>query len=155
MGTTAHVLVVDGGASLVDQARQRIETLESKWSRFVGDSEVSRLNTGETFPVSEETWMLIQCSIAGWERTAGRFDPTVRVDSSDRAPRAAAPSPGCHHILTDAATRAVQLPAGVRIDPGGIGKGLAADLITTELVRAGAAGVLVSLGSRQSAPHTT
>jgi len=40
----------------------------------------------------------------------------------------------------------VVLPAGVRVEPGGIGKGLAADLVTSELLDAGAAGALVNLG---------
>ena len=38
------------------------------------------------------------------------------------------------------------LPPGVRIDAGGIGKGLAADLVSDELLDAGAEGVLVSIG---------
>ena len=38
------------------------------------------------------------------------------------------------------------LPRDVEIDPGGIGKGLAADLVTAELLAAGARGALVNLG---------
>ncbi|MEZ5234997.1 MAG: FAD:protein FMN transferase [Acidimicrobiales bacterium] len=41
---------------------------------------------------------------------------------------------------------AVRLPQGMGFDPGGIGKGLAADLVCEELVAAGAAGVCVNLG---------
>jgi thiamine biosynthesis lipoprotein len=40
----------------------------------------------------------------------------------------------------------VTLPAGTRFDPGGIGKGLAADIVTEEMIAAGAAGALVSVG---------
>ena len=40
----------------------------------------------------------------------------------------------------------VRLPAGVGIDVGGIGKGLAADLVARELLESGAAGALVNLG---------
>jgi thiamine biosynthesis lipoprotein len=54
--------------------------------------------------------------------------------------------PGCASIELDAGLRAVRLPAGVGIDPGGIGKGLAADIVVGELLGAGAAGALVSLG---------
>lgn len=42
--------------------------------------------------------------------------------------------------------RAVTLPAPVRLDLAGIGKGLAADLVATEVLAAGADGVLVNIG---------
>lgn len=38
------------------------------------------------------------------------------------------------------------LPQGVGLDPGGIGKGLAADIVVRELLAAGAAGAMVNLG---------
>ena len=40
----------------------------------------------------------------------------------------------------------VSLPAGMALDPGGIGKGLAADLIAAELISAGAHGCLIEIG---------
>ncbi|MGZ4797546.1 MAG: FAD:protein FMN transferase, partial [Acidimicrobiia bacterium] len=40
----------------------------------------------------------------------------------------------------------VTLPAGAGFDPGGIGKGLAADLVAEELIGLGAAGVCVNVG---------
>jgi len=40
----------------------------------------------------------------------------------------------------------VRLPAGTGFDAGGIGKGLAADLVTTEAIAAGADGICVNLG---------
>jgi thiamine biosynthesis lipoprotein len=49
--------------------------------------------------------------------------------------------------LTDRGTRAVvRRPPGLRLDLGGIGKGLAADLLASDLVAAGARSVHVSLG---------
>lgn len=42
--------------------------------------------------------------------------------------------------------RSVTLPRGVRIDLGGIGKGFAADLVATELLREDSEGVCVNLG---------
>ena len=66
---------------------------------------------------------------------------------------------GCAGIVLDPFTRAVILPATVDpqgdpgtdnrkvgFDPGGIGKGFAADLVVEELLTAGAAGALVNLG---------
>ena len=46
---------------------------------------------------------------------------------------------------------AVTLPLGVTLDPGGIGKGFAADLTAAALVEAGAAGALVDVGGDLSA----
>jgi thiamine biosynthesis lipoprotein len=43
-------------------------------------------------------------------------------------------------------TGVVSLPPGAVVDPGAIGKGLAADLVSAELVADGAAGALVSVG---------
>jgi thiamine biosynthesis lipoprotein len=42
--------------------------------------------------------------------------------------------------------RAVRLPPGVELDLGGIGKGLAADLVVAELLHRGASGACVNLG---------
>jgi FAD:protein FMN transferase len=51
---------------------------------------------------------------------------------------------GCTDIHIDG--RMVRLPAGTGFDPGGIGKGLAADIVIDELLAAGAAGACVNLG---------
>jgi len=53
---------------------------------------------------------------------------------------------------------AVRLPEGTCFDAGGIGKGLAADIVTEEMIQAGASGALVNLGGdlrvRGQAPET-
>ena len=100
-------------------------------------------------------------AVSAWQVTRGRFDPTVltalenagydrtfeAVDRDRMEPVGPArPAPGCALIELDRLVRAVRLPAGVRLDLGGIGKGYAADLVATELHRAGAAGVCVNLG---------
>jgi thiamine biosynthesis lipoprotein len=123
--------------------------------------------------VSYDTLLAIHTACAAWELTGGRFDPTVhdsllrlgydetidlvrsRDRSNDRGIGAAArapgasgsfPSPGCADIITDPTTLTVRMPAAVRIDLGGIGKGLAADLVAIGLVDRGAAGALVNIG---------
>ena len=52
----------------------------------------------------------------------------------------------CDAIELDADERTVRLPAGTMLDPGGIGKGLACDLVAAQLLAGGAAGALVDLG---------
>ena len=170
MGGEAHVLVNgDGDGRLLARARRRIAELEARWSRFLPDSEISRLNRrpGQQTVVSPETFSLVEHAVAAWDATAGRYDPTVlpalREAGYDRdlalitdtGPTPGTPrprpscelvAPGCGLVGLDRERLAVTLPAGVEIDPGGIGKGLAADLVTGELADDGAAGSMVNLG---------
>jgi thiamine biosynthesis lipoprotein len=143
-------------------ARDRVEELERRWSRFRPDSEISRLNAlaGSPMAVSPETLGLIGRALEGARVTGGRYDPTVLGDllraGYDRsfeevgaAGAAGGGSPlgrGWARVVVDAAGSSVTLPAGVGLDPGGIGKGYAADLVVEELRAAGAAGVCVNLG---------
>jgi hypothetical protein len=41
MGTTAHIVVVDGGRRTMSAAVNRLRDLEQRWSRFLPDSETS------------------------------------------------------------------------------------------------------------------
>ncbi len=164
MGTTAHVAVLGGDRGLVHQAAARIADLERRWSRFTPDSELSRLNAGPgdvATIVSPDTYRLVERSVGAWHLTNGRYDPTVlsaviangydRTFSSipsDRHVSTPRPqrAPGCGEIGLDSRIHAITLPAGVGIDPGGIGKGLAADMVAEELMARGAHGVLVDIG---------
>jgi thiamine biosynthesis lipoprotein len=157
MGSTAHVVVV-GDHGLLSTARARLEDLEGRWSRFREDSEVSRLNADGAVSASWETIELIERSILGWRATDGRFDPTIHdaivafgydrdlALVGDPRPAATAPAPGCDGITIDRTAAAIHMPPGTRFDPGGIGKGLAADLVAEELLHNGAEGALVNLG---------
>ncbi len=125
--------------------------------------------------VSPETFTLVERAVAGWHITAGRFDPTLLrelcaagYDRSFEGIRATeyerpdAPEPvvspravwrpamgrraGVASIGLDPIVRSVRIEPGAEIDPGGVGKGLAADLVV-DLVRSrGAQGALVSVG---------
>jgi FAD:protein FMN transferase len=163
MGTETHLVVVGGPSRLLAQARRRIDDLERRWSRFRPDSEVSRLNAGSDrpTPTSVETRLLVRCALLGWRRTNGLFDPTVHdallAAGYDRDLAAVRrnpgrrvgpfrPAPGCAGVAVDDAAGTVTLAEGVRLDPGGIGKGLAADLVVADLLDAGAAGACVNMG---------
>lgn len=166
MGSDAHVVVVSGGvgadaAALVDRARQRLEELERRWTRFSPDSELSLLNQsgGQARRVSAETFALVERAVAGWRATHGRFDPTVLAAvvaaGYDRdfaampatpVPVPARPAPGCAGIVLSRQTCVVRLPLGTHVDAGGIGKGYAADLVVAELVQRGATSACVNVG---------
>ncbi len=164
MGSMCHVAITGGSHSVVAAlVEQRVRDLESKWSRFLPNSEVSLLNNtnGSPTTVSSDTYLLIDHSVAAWKWTSGRFDPTVyaamiangydrsfvNITSAQLAKgRTASPSPGCQEFVLDEFAKRVTLPSGVGFDPGGIGKGLAADLAVEVAFDAGASGACVNIG---------
>ncbi|MHB1925368.1 MAG: FAD:protein FMN transferase [Acidimicrobiales bacterium] len=159
MGTACHLIVTGGPEGLLDTLRQRVDELDWRWSRFRPDSELSRLNASpeEFMEVSQDTLTLIRRGIQGWKQTGGVFDPTllgplIRA-GYDRDFDAVAAGPargrsdlgaGCGGIVIREG--AVRLPAGTGFDSGGLGKGLAADLVALQALRAGATGACINLG---------
>src|SRR6185436_20158668 len=159
MGSDAQVVVV-GPEHLADRAVARIADLERRWSRFDERSEVSGLNRHAGVPVlvSAETLELVERARDAWRMTHGWFDPTVLgavvragYDRSFDAIDAVTSRAASSALVADAAgieirAGTVRLPVGTGFDPGGIGKGLAADIVVDELRSDGAAGVCVNLG---------
>jgi thiamine biosynthesis lipoprotein len=168
MGSTVHLIVVaDDREALLDRAQGRIDELEQRWSRFIATSEISELNrrASEAVRVSADTALLVERAVDAWRITGGGFDPTVLgamlragYDRDFREVAAAGNhgTAGTSNLLlvgcTDIELRhddqgtTVRLPEGSGFDPGGIGKGLAADLVATELIGAGAHGVCINMG---------
>jgi len=170
MASDAHVILVDPAPGAEDYARRRLDELERRWSRFLPDSDVSRLNTTPEalLLVSSDTVALVAAMKEAWRVTGGRYDPTMleaivavgyatSIDGSGRASHMAR-LPRRRSTITDVtvdpATAVVTLPAGVGLDPGGIGKGLGADLVVTELLDAGTGGALVGVGGDLAAAGT-
>jgi thiamine biosynthesis lipoprotein len=170
MGTHAHV-VINAHPSveslLTEFAERELNLMERRWSRFLPDSELSRLNAaaGKPVIVSADTFSVITSAVDAWQHTGGRFDPTIHdalcatgydrtfadvADDGADGPRAEgaepAPAPGCADIELDPDLRAIRLPPGVRLDLGGIAKGAAADLVVSRLFDAGADGACVNVG---------
>lgn len=159
MGTTVELLV-DGTGAHVRQAVQRIEALEQCWSRFRADSELNRLHarTDRWVVVSDDLCRAVRAARYAHTITGGRFDPTIRSAlerlgydrtfgdiAPDTLPTATPePAPGFECVGIDGDR--VYLPGSVAIDLGGIGKGLAADIVAGELVADGATAAVVSLG---------
>ncbi len=136
----------------------RVEAIEAALSRFRPDSELSLLNQ-DLRPAVPASPLLREAVAAGlWaaERSGGLVDPTLLgdleragyVESFDHAaradvdvalaaapprrPAAAAARRVAHRIGLDDSGRIVRAP-GVRFDPGGIAKGMAADLAAASL----------------------
>jgi thiamine biosynthesis lipoprotein len=169
MGTDCHVYIVAdevSGADLLQLAQDRAELLEDCWSRFRPASELNRLNAfaGQgPMVVSGDLYLLADRMRQAWSMSGGLFDPTVLssmmalgydADFSLVSARSAedlgdiitSTAPGMSGVRLDESAMTISLPAGVGIDPGAIGKGLAADIIAAELFETGADGVLINLG---------
>ena len=169
MGGTAHVVLVEPPPGALRYAADRLRRLEERWSRFLPASEISELNdrAGQPVAVSDDTLRLMSSAVEGWRTTGGAFDPTVGsalhalgydrtfaevlarsgpVRPASPSPPPHHPAPGCEAIVIDPVNHTVTLPAGCRFDPGGIGKGLAADIVTAELMALGTAGACVNVG---------
>lgn len=162
MGSTVDVVVVGTDIELLDRARHRIAHLERRWSRFLADSDITRINTaaGRPVQVHGDTLTLLEEMHAGLIATEGAFDPTLlaalvdqgygasRVDERRRTsvPVDALRRGSFDEIVLDRDAHTVLAPAGTCLDPGGIGKGLAADLTVDQLLHEGARGALVSVG---------
>jgi thiamine biosynthesis lipoprotein len=165
MGCDVHVLFAGGRPDLLDSSRGLIDDLERRWSRFRADSEISLLNqhAGRPVRVSRQTVELVRHALEGARVTAGRYDPTVlgaviragydrSFELLGAGPAGSTHSAGStldlgwERVVVDQVLSTVTLPRGVGFDPGGIGKGYAADLVVAELLVEGAAGACVNVG---------
>lgn len=157
MGTDVDVVVTSAKQSdaAVAYAKNRIESLEQRWSRFIDTSEVSTVNQniGRLVKVSNETLELAKLALAAMDATDGVFNPFVRADLAGYKQNFAdipkdvdtelVPAEGNLEISEDLSS--LQLTHG-RIDFGGIGKGFAADLVAEELQQYEPEQVIVNIG---------
>lgn len=137
MGTV--VLIRASGRAAADAVREaasEVQRLDRRWSRFRPDSEVSRLNAtpGQWVTVGPETEDMLATALRLGELAGGAFDITAGSPAG-RARR-----------LEHAPGGLFRLSAGTRIDPGGIGKGCAAQRVITILRAYGVASALASFG---------
>jgi FAD:protein FMN transferase len=160
MGTTASIMLVGGSEGLLDAAVELVRELESTWSRFVAGSEIWKLNWSEGRPtaVSSETERLIRAMVDGVDLTDGAFDPTLLPDLIASGYAASMVDPSLVTTLPASARSpgslrgirwdesGVTLPRGTTLDPGGIGKGLAADMVCEFAIDAGAWGAMAEIG---------
>lgn len=129
-------VTVDGATGLEPWFRQ----VEATLSRFDPDSPLSQLNRspGRWVVVPDLLFRAIGEALRSAELTGGAFDPTVLgaleaagyARSFEQGPLAVGrpvPAGRWREVELARGVRAVRLPPGVRLDLGGIGKGLAVD----------------------------
>ncbi len=160
MGCRSFVVVHGGDEAMLDTAEARLRELESWWSRFLDDSDITRANRSAGTPVSvhEDTLAVVSRAVLAWRQTSGRFDITVLpallqhgyTHSSvthSPAPLVLGERVGFSAMISwDYAASTLTVPANTAIDLGGIGKGMAADIVAEELIEAGATGAVVNVG---------
>jgi thiamine biosynthesis lipoprotein len=159
MGTAARIVLYAPDDEEADRgaraAFEEIARIEACISDYDPESELSRLREGEQV-VSEKLFEVLAAARHFSEITGGAFDVTVgpvvalwrRGVPPDQAEREAAlESVGWRNLVLDPSRRTVRLAKpGMRLDPGGIGKGYAADEALSLLARQGVRRALVDLG---------
>lgn len=114
--------------------------VEDTLSRFDPASSLSQLNslTGRWVLVPPLLYRAVKGALKAAEATGGAFDPTVldalkaagysrSFDLGPTPPTAPVPAGRWAEVKLEPSLKAVWLPTGVRLDLGGIGKGLAVD----------------------------
>lgn len=157
MSTTVEITGVGVPTHEVTRAAKRGRILAEEWedrfSRFRPHSQLCRLNAagGEAIRVDDEFLSLLDTVILAVARTAGRFDPSIlpalEAAGYDRSiervrtapspatcarPSAAGPA-GWALVRIDHDRGEVQLPAGMRVDFGGVAKGRFVDRFASAL----------------------
>jgi thiamine biosynthesis lipoprotein len=144
-----------GAAAVVPHARQVLLEAHRTLSRFDPDSELSRLNRDPRpeVPASPLLRRVVAAALTAGMRSGGLVDATLvdgieavgyaesrefatpAEDGATAPSRPAAPNSRAAWCLlgVDERNRTVARPPGVRIDPGGIAKGLLADLVGESL----------------------
>ncbi|MEI7882532.1 MAG: FAD:protein FMN transferase [Actinomycetota bacterium] len=161
MGNTADLTII-GDPSLLGVARVRLEELEQRWSRFISSSDICAINKskGAAIRVHHDTITLVRYLVDAQRLTNRFFDPTllpslVQLGYAQSMTNASLVTQldgslqwGQPLATTsiDVEKSIVGLPAGLTLDPGGLGKGLAADIVASELRELGAEGVCISIG---------
>ena len=162
MGSTVVVEITDGTPGHLMLARDRLSFLEARWSRFRSHSDLSRLNAaqGEPTVVDPATLTLLEAMVRAYILTDGSFDPTllsplVRLGYAASVHDGSAVTElphGAQHrgfikgLSVDVDALTARLPPGTMVDAGGIGKGLAADMVAELLMANGVAGAMVCVG---------
>jgi thiamine biosynthesis lipoprotein len=164
MGTTISLLLP---AEHLQRGEEIVRTLFAEWeqtlSRFLPESELSQLNrqAGTNFLASELLFTVMSSALAAAQATEGLYDPTLLNQlvqlgydrTFDELPaelpaveRLTSPGGRWRDIHINRALRLVTLPPGVRVDFGGIAKGMTVDAALEQLRLEGIYPALVNAG---------
>ena len=164
MGTAISLLLPESQAA---QGLQIVRALFAEWeqtlSRFLPESELSQLNqqAGSPVVVGDLLYYVLATALTAAQATEGVYDPAlldqliqVGYDRNfDELPEVrfapafpGEPGGGWRGIRIDPGRQRVTLPAGIKLDFGGIAKGMAVDAALEELRLNGIDTALVNAG---------
>jgi thiamine biosynthesis lipoprotein len=164
MGTTISMLLPE---SQVEMGDQIVRGLFSEWeqtlSRFIPESELSQLNqqAGTPVAVSDLLYNVLATALTAARATEGVFDPAMldqlvqsgydRTFDDLPAVRFDPIIPGepggrWRGIKVDPIRRHVTLPSGIKLDFGGIAKGMVVDAALERLRQSGVSQAMVNAG---------
>ena len=147
-------------AVLVHRCLDQVAALEQLWSRFIGHSDLSRLNNSRGTPlwVDDRTVALLHHMVDAHRLTDGAFNPALLPLQVAAGDASSLVDSGTTLIPPDTSADArvgdigfledgrVRFPAGLTVDAGGIAKGFAADLVVAWARANGADGICVNIG---------
>ena len=165
LGTSAHLLVTDPGAS--DRAcallTEELDAIDRACSRFRPDSELWRVNhaRGRTTRISSLLAEAVAVALAAAEVTGGDVDPTCGLSlarlgydrdfaaarrNTSPLPQPAVPAAGWRLVELDRERHELTVPGEVMLDLGATAKALAADRAAVRISASLNCGTLVNLG---------
>jgi FAD:protein FMN transferase len=149
LGSTCELLSLGTGQAALERCEAQVREAEARFTRFLPDSELARLNAGDGryLPVSAEMFAMLEAALWAFAESDGLvnaavlpavlsagYDRPFRLGLSQPADPAAIQLPPLPTVLLlDAATRSAALAPGAALDLGGIAKGALADLLIDEL----------------------
>ncbi len=162
MASPCEILIDSDDAELARSLSELVQAealrIERKYSRYLDDSETSKINRSEGRPidVDPETARLLDYADQCYRLSGGKFDITSgilrkawRFDGSDRIPSQAGVDALLKHIGWSKVTwrnPIFILPPGMELDFGGIGKEYAVDRCAQLCGQASSASILVNFG---------
>jgi FAD:protein FMN transferase len=149
LGSTCELLSLSGSQATLERCEARVREAEARFTRFLPDSELARLNAGDGryLPVTPEMFAMLEAALWAFEESQGLvnaavlpalvsagYDRPFRLGLTEPAMAASVqPPPLSAVLLLDATTRSAALAPGSALDLGGIAKGALADLLIDEL----------------------
>lgn len=141
------------------QAQEEMERLEHEWSVTDESSEIYRINhsEGEAVTISSETAQSLKFAFDMAEKTDGALDPTIYpiltawgfTTEENRIPEKEELDSLLENVGYEQAElnrNQIQLPKGMELDLGAIGKGYAGDIVTKLLEKEGIISALLDIG---------
>ena len=159
LGADARITIAgvssDEAESHVAACLAEVERLETVFSLYRSDSEISRLNRdGHLARPSPELRQLIDIALAVHRKTDGRFDPAVESIWHQRTTACdmASLQRTFEHLRSSAAE--IVMPDGMTLTFNGIAQGFITDAVSALMRRRGLTRILIDMGETRTSDDT-